>query len=124
MFSTLGNAYIVFIFFNCFLISFIFWLLTFIGYLFRDSYENYTAGSFYECGFRSLQNNTISFNLNTISIALFLVIYEIEFLLIVPHSFSLFFYNDINNTWFIVFILFIFVTLLFDLMLDVIKWEY
>lgn len=124
MLSNLGNFFVTLVFSNIIVVSFLFWSLTYVGYVVRDEYENYDSGLFYECGFRSLQKVNIKFNLNTLVVALFLVLYEVEFLFLVPFSFS----NDVSIIYatptFALFIIFIILTLLLDVFTQSIIWVY
>jgi len=120
----LGNFFISFMCVNILLVSTLFWLLTYIGYIVRDDFENYDIGIFYECGFRSLQKVNIKFNLNTLVLSLFLILYEIEFLFLIPYSFTLDIMCIHTAPLFFIFILFILVTLLFDIYTQTIIWVY
>lgn len=116
--STIGIVILNAIFF-----SLIFWLLTF---LFKFYYSNKTYNyklTFYECGFKSLTNIKIQYNINFILIALFLLIYDGEFLILIPLALNI---NLLNFTS--IFILFIFLillifTLLFDLIYNSLEWQ-
>lgn len=120
----MGNFYIFFTFGNIVLVSLLFWLLTFFGYLVRDEFVNYESGLFFECGFRSLQNVNIKFNLNSIIAALFVILYEIEFVFIIPYSFSISVLDIDVVPFFFIFIFFILFTLLFDVFTHSVTWIY
>ena len=120
----MGNFYVFFTFGNIVIVSTVFWVLTYLGYLVRDEFVNYEVGLFYECGFKSLQNVNIKFNLNSIIAALFVILYEIEFILIIPYSFSVTIL-DINVVPLLfLFLLSIVVTLVFDVFTHSLVWLY
>ena len=120
----MGNFSVLFSIGNIIIVSSIFWALTYVGYLLRDEFVNYETGLFYECGFKSLQNINIKFNLNSIIAALFVILYEIEFILIIPYSFSLT-VLDVNVVPLLfLFLLSILATLIFDVFSHSITWVY
>ncbi len=68
--------------------SFVFWGLTFAGkILYTNKYFNYKL-NFYECGFKNLTKKKISYEINYIMLVLFLLIYDGEFLILVPYAFN------------------------------------
>lgn len=99
---------------NALIFSFIFWVLTFIfKYYYSNKNFNYKL-NFYECGFKSLNNIKIQYNINFTLIMLFLLIYDGEFLILVPIALNI---NILNFTALILLILFI-LLLIFTLIFD------
>lgn len=75
--------------FHAMLFSSIFWLLTWVAKsLYSNKYYNYKL-NFYECGFKSLTTVNINYQINFILVLLFIIIYDGEFLVIIPISLNL-----------------------------------
>ena len=71
------------------LFSCIFWLLTYSAkLLYTNKYYNYKL-NFYECGFKSFTANKIQYSINYIMLILFLLVYDGEFLILIPISLNL-----------------------------------
>jgi len=108
---------------NAIIFSFIFWILTFIfKYYYSNKNFNYKL-NFYECGFKSLNNIKIQYNINFILIMLFLLIYDGEFLILIPVALNI---NILNFSSIMVLIFFIFLlifTLIFDLIYNSLEWQ-
>ncbi|MCA9460332.1 MAG: NADH-quinone oxidoreductase subunit A [Nanoarchaeota archaeon] len=63
-------------------------MLTFIGkVVYTNKYFNYKL-NFYECGFKNLTRKKISYEINYIMLVLFLLIYDGEFLILIPFAFN------------------------------------
>lgn len=92
----------------------IFWVLTFVSKFFYSNKYYQLKFSFYECGFKSITKFQISYNINFILLILFLLIYDGEFLIIIPFTLNLM--NSSFNVYIIV--LFFFIWLLLTLFLD------
>lgn len=100
---------------NAFFFSFIFWFLTFLfKYYYSNKNYNYKL-NFYECGFKSLNNIKIQYNLNFILIILFLLIYDGEFLILVPICLNISIINFFSIFLLIFFLLLLIFTLIFDM---------
>ena len=84
---------------------------------FYYSNKNYTYKlNYYECGFKSLTNIKVQYNINYILILLFLLIYDGEFLIIIPVALNISLLN-----FSILFLIFFFITLLiFTILFDLI----
>lgn len=105
------------------LFSIIFWLLTFAGkWLYSSKYFNYKL-NYYECGFKSLTNVKINYHINYILLLLFFLIYDGEFLILLPFSlnFSLLYFQTFWCLWF--FIFWLLVTLLIDYIYQALDWQ-
>lgn len=55
--------------------------------LYTNKYFNYKL-NFYECGFKNLTKKKISYEINYIMLVLFLLIYDGEFLILIPYAFN------------------------------------
>lgn len=117
-----GSSFLL-LFFNAFLFSFIFWLLTFLAKYFYSNKNYNNKLNYYECGFRSLTNIKIKYKINYILLLLFLLIYDGEFIILIPFSLNITLLN-----FEVIFLLFIFffwlvITLLFDYTYKAIEWQ-
>lgn len=103
--------------------SFIFWILTFIfKYYYSNKNANYKL-NFYECGFKSLNNLKIQYNINFTLIILFLLIYDGEFLILVPLALNISILNFTSLFILLIFILLLIFTLLFDYIFNSLEWQ-
>lgn len=105
------------------LFSCLFWLLTFIAKVsYSNKYFNYKV-NFYECGFKNLTKKKITYDINYILLLLFLLIYDGEFLILIPFSFNSL-YISINVifalTFFLVWLL---IALIFDYAYGALDWQ-
>lgn len=108
---------------NAFLFSLIFWFLTFLlKFYYSNKNFNYKL-SFYECGFKSLTNIKVQYNINFILIVLFLLIYDGEFLVLIPLSLNISLLNFVSLFVLFLFIVLLLVTLLFDLIYSSLEWQ-
>ncbi len=108
---------------NAVIFSFIFWILTFIFKYFYSNYNFNYKLNFYECGFKSLTNIKIQYNINFILIVLFILIYDGEFLLLIPVSLNISILNLTSLLVLILFILLLVFTLIFDLIYNSLEWQ-
>jgi len=117
------NNIVFFIIYNAFFFSFIFWFLTFIlKYYYSNKNFNYKL-NFYECGFKSLTNIKVQYNINFILIVLFLLIYDGEFFILIPLALNINLLNFITLFIFIIFIILLILTLIFDLIYNSLEWQ-
>jgi len=108
---------------NAVLFSFIFWILTFV---FKFYYSNKTYNyklNFYECGFKSLTNIKIQYTINFTLIMLFLLIYDGEFLILIPLALNISILTLNSLILLLIFILFLIVTLLMDYVYNSLEWQ-
>jgi NADH:ubiquinone oxidoreductase subunit 3 (subunit A) len=108
---------------NAIIFSFIFWILTFsFKYYYSNKNYNYKL-NFYECGFKSLNTIKIQYNINFTLIILFLLIYDGEFLILVPIALNVNILNFVSLFLLILFMLLLIFTLLFDYMFNSLEWQ-
>ncbi len=108
---------------NAFIFSFIFWIITFILKSFYSNKNFNYKLNFYECGFKSLNNIKIQYNINFILILLFLVIYDGEFLILIPLSLNISLVNFISIFLLLLFIILLVLTLIYDLIFNSLEWQ-
>lgn len=87
----MGGIPFVFTLISIFLFTFIFWFLIFLTRYFFNTSNSFFKYSFYECGFKAYENVDIKLNSSTTIISIFLILYEVEFMLLLP--FFLLIYN-------------------------------
>ena len=117
-----GNI-VFFLVTNAILFSFIFWVLTFISkYYYSNKY--YTSKlNFYECGFKSLTQFQINYSLNFIVLILFLLLYDGEFLIVIPFSLNILVSNLSCFAILFYFLLWLYLTLLLDYIFNALDWQ-
>lgn len=108
---------------NATLFSFIFWILTFILKYYYSNKNFNNKFSFYECGFKSLTNIKIQYNINFILLLLFLLIYDGEFLILIPFALNITIIDFIPIFILILFIILLMVTLLLDFVFNTLEWQ-
>ena len=110
----MGGIVFIFLIINILLFSLIFWLLTFAcKYFYQDKYSNYKL-NFYECGFKSVSVIRLNISIQYLLLALFLIIYDGEFLILFPIIFNIFSIGSKEFFLLFIFLLFIFLSLLVD----------
>jgi NADH:ubiquinone oxidoreductase subunit 3 (subunit A) len=110
----MGDIIVIFFFKNVLVFSIIFWALLFICGMFYKIKNQQSKKHFCECGFKSLSDVNIQINVNFLMVCIFLILYDIEFILMFPFLFNIycaFFYQYLV---FFIFLLFILVSLLYD----------
>ena len=108
---------------NAVFFSFIFWILTFIlKYYYSNKNFNYKL-NFYECGFKSLNNIKIQYNINFTLIMLFLLIYDGEFLILIPFALNISLINIVSLFILLLFIILLIITIVYDLMYNSLEWQ-
>lgn len=108
---------------NAIIFSLLFWILTFASkYFYSNKYYN-TKLNFYECGFKSLTQFKINYNVNFLLLILFLLLYDGEFLIIIPFSLNLTIATFSNYFIIFYFLLWLFVTLLLDYIFNALEWQ-
>lgn len=108
---------------NAIAFSFIFWILTFISKcLFTNKYYNYKL-NFYECGFKNITRKKINYEINYIMLVLFLLIYDGEFLFLIPFALNTRLCTAEICFCFIFFMFWLVIALLFDYSLGALDWQ-
>lgn len=119
----MAGALLLTIISNAILFSCIFWILTFLGKLFySNKYFNYKL-NFYECGFKNLTSKTIQYEINYLMLIIFLLIYDGEFLILLPYALN----SDITDGAVCLSVFFFFlwmlVALYYDYFYDALDWQ-
>lgn len=117
-----GSVFLVIVINAC-VFSSLFWVLTFLTkYLYSNKYENYKL-NFYECGFKSLTKTKLSYSINYIMLILFLLIYDGEFLILIPFSLNLAAINFYLLVAFSFFLFWLILALIFDYAYSALDWQ-
>ena len=120
----MGDIILIVMLQNIFLFVCIFWLLTWIGEYFYTRKDHVSKKQFYECGFKTITDVDIQLNMNFSILCLFLILYDVEFVLLIP-----IFFNFESITIFSYFVLIIFISLiilslLYDWQMNALNWQY
>jgi len=115
----------VFFFFlkNVFIFSLIFWALLLLSSYFYKIKNQNSKKHFCECGFKSLSDINIQININFVMLCVFLILYDIEFILIFPILFNVTYINSIQFISLMIFILLILASLFYDWQTNSLSWQ-
>lgn len=117
------SSTIVLIIINAIIFSFIFWILTFVfKWYYSNKNFNYKL-NFYECGFKSLNNIKIQYTINFTLIILFLLIYDGEFLILIPLALNVSILNLYSILILFIFMIFLIFTLILDYIYNTLEWQ-
>jgi NADH-quinone oxidoreductase subunit A len=94
----------------------VFWFLSWLGDRFYKAKNHKASENVYECGFSSTHALRVSINFGFFVIALLLILYDIEFLFLIPVYFNLASLGALGAAVYWVFVLF----MAFSFMVD---WE-
>jgi len=120
----MGNAVFVLIVFNCFLVSCILWLITFCGSYTYNQQNDINRGVHFECGFFSINKIIPAYNFNFILSAVFLILYDIELLVLIPALFNIYATDFLSLVHVFIFIFFLVFSLVIDIESNTVKWYY
>lgn len=120
----MSNFFFIIIFFNCILVSILLWLITFVGSYFFTVKNNNLQKTNFECGFFTVNKNILQINLNFFTSAIFLLLYDLEFILLIPFFFNFFLINIYYKLIVFLFLIVLIVTLLFDIESNSINWYF
>lgn len=111
-----------FLFQNIVLLMLLFWLLSWLGDKFYKIKIHKSSDNIYECGFTSVHALRVSINFGFFIIALLLILYDIEFLFLIPvyFNFTSLQFSALIIYW--IFLLFIIGTFLLDWESITLKW--
>lgn len=120
----MGDIIIFFFCQNIIIFSLIFWLLTWgCEYLYKKKNHS-TKYQVYECGFKSFDVLNLQININFILLCIFLMLYDIEFVFLIPVIFNIY-----NMYWFqylilVMFSIVILISLVYDWQMNALSWQY
>ncbi len=120
----MGGAFTILLLQHVLIFSCIFWVLTWIGEYFYKKKNHSSKRNFYECGFKSTSDINIQINLNFSILCVFLILYDVEFTLLLPlflnFKFVAFYQYAILNS----FIVLILLSLIYDWQMNALNWQY
>ena len=122
--NTMGDIVMFFFLQNIIIFSGIFWALTILGSYFYKKKNHKSKRSFYECGFKSIADINLQINLNFIMICVFLILYDIEFTFLFPALFNIWSLSAPQLLYFTVFVIFIIISLYYDIITNALSWSY
>lgn len=105
------------------LFSCIFWYLTFLAKWFYSEKYYSLKTNFYECGFKSLTKMQISYDVNYLNIILFIMLYDSEFLILIPFAANVSYQSFEAAVALIFFFFWLLLILIFDLLLHSLDWQ-
>ena len=120
----MGGVLLIFLFNSIIAVSFMLWIITYFGYVFRKNFINKEKFDIYECGFKTISNINLELNYSTIIISMFLILYEFEMFLFVPFFFNVHFWNYETCIFLALYIFIINMSILLDVKFNSLKWLY
>lgn len=91
-------------------------------WFYSNKYYNYKL-NYYECGFRSLTNYKVHYKVSYVLLVLFLLIYDGEFLILIPFSLNFFLINVELFILLIFFLVWLLLTLIIDFTFNALDWQ-
>lgn len=91
-----------------------------MGQCFLNRYEYRFKEDFYECGFKTTSDLNFNLNYSFFLSAIFLLLYDVELVFIIPALFNVNILNEYSLLLFIFFLLVIFLTLIVDVLSNLI----
>jgi len=119
----MGAVNIVCLVENIVVFCLLFWLLTWAGEYFYTNKQQKTKNNFYECGFKSTIDINIQTNFNFILYCIFLILYDIEFLFLIPFYMNFLTCNIVHLSVLYFFFTFIIGSLVYDYYLNALNWK-
>ena len=108
---------------HVFIFGIIFWLLTWGTEYFYYKKQHTSKKQFYECGFRTISDLFIQINLNFSMMCVFLILYDIEFVLLFPILFNSTFISFYEFIVLITFVILIVLSLIYDYLYNALSWQ-
>lgn len=119
----MGDAIVISLIQNVLIFGIIFWLLTWGAEYFYTNKQQLTKKQFYECGFKAISELNIQINFNFFMLAVFLILYDIEFTFLFPILFNYSLFSTIEFIFVFLFIFLIIVSLFYDWLNNVLSWS-
>lgn len=108
---------------NIFLFSIIFWVLLYLSSYFYKIKNQSSKKHFCECGFKSLSDLNIQININFTMLCIFLILYDVEFVLLFPVLFNIFSVGIAQHIYCTIFIILIISSLIYDWQTNSLSWQ-
>lgn len=120
----LNNWVMTILFINFSIVSIILWLVTGLECYINKNTNHKIKNTIYECGFITISKNIFPISLNTILLLLFVIIYEIEFILMTPLLITMYTSGISTKLVTLIFFYVIILTLLIDINLRKVTWVF
>lgn len=117
----MGSTLFVLAVLNCFFVSCILWLITFCGSYAYDQRNDNNRGVHFECGFFSINKIIPAYNLNFVLSAIFLILYDVELLILIPALFNTYVMDYTGTVHLLIFIFFLMFSLIVDVESNTVK---
>jgi len=111
------------VFTNIIFLACTFWVVSMCSFVTNHYVSNKTSHTLYECGFKTTTSYKINFSLNSVLAAIFVLLYEIEFVIVVPLFFNIQTFYNLPIVCCSM-LLGVFITFILDAKLNAIKWVY
>lgn len=119
----MGDIILLWFFQNVLIFCWLFWILTFCGEYFYTINVQFFKNHLYECGFKILNDIDIQIHFNFILLASFLVLYDVEFMLLIPIVFNTQYIGYIQFFVLISFFFFFLFSLIYDWHAKALNWQ-
>lgn len=120
----MGDSSILFFLTNVILFGLIFWLLTWGAEVFYSKNKYKNSRQFYECGFKSISELQIQVNMNFSMLCVFLILYDVEFLLLFPFLFNISYVSFFEFFIFSFFFFLVIISFFFDMQYNSFNWQF
>lgn len=120
----MGDIVIFYLIHNVLIFGVIFWLLTWGAEYFFKKKNHLSKKQFYECGFKAISELNIQINLNFTMLCVFLILYDVEFTMLFPILFNFTQISIFEYILFLVFLLLILISLVYDWQMNTLNWHY
>ena len=107
---------------NLTIVTLILWLVSLIDLYSNKNSNNYLKKEIYECGFYSINKNVFYININTIYLLFFVLLYEVELILIIPFLINFYYFSHYYQLLFTFIFFLILYTLFIDFEFNKVQW--
>lgn len=122
--NIMGDIIIFFFCQNIIVFSLIFWVLTWACEYFYKKRTHISKKQIYECGFKTFDSLNIQINLNFILLCIFLVLYDIEFVFLIPVIFNIQSLYLLSYVILLIFVFLILLSLVYDWQMHALSWQW
>nr|YP_010411970.1 NADH dehydrogenase subunit 3 [Tetrahymena rostrata]QBI37939.1 NADH dehydrogenase subunit 3 [Tetrahymena rostrata]URP31130.1 NADH dehydrogenase subunit 3 [Tetrahymena rostrata] len=119
----MGDAIVIILIQNVLIFCVIFWLLTWGAEFFYTNKQQATKKQFYECGFKTMSELNIQINFNFFMLAVFLILYDIEFTFLFPILFNYYLFTIVEFSLIFTFLMLIVASLWYDWVHNALSWS-
>ncbi len=119
----MGDAVVISLVQNVLIFLIIFWLLTWGAEYFFTNKQQLAKKQFYECGFKAISELNIQINFNFFMLAVFLILYDVEFTFLYPILFNFSIFSTTEFFFLFFFIALIILSLVYDWIHNVLSWS-